>query len=229
MKSILISTLIYLTSFTAQAIVTEEIKIGEIKAYKCSPDDGNFKSAVLYMHGSKVKNIVGGAPKETCRALAEAGYIGLSPMRPESNNLRELMGITKDAVSSLKKISGLDKVHIMGYSQGGGLAYRYSVLFDDIKSTIFLAGAPNPKGAKWGTKKIDNPILVMIAKNDTGSKTTNGRNLLKVIKVFVKALKSNERDVKFVVLPPYGSDGHKVFWEVGDYWKTIIEFLNKHS
>ena len=229
MKSILISTLIYLTSFTAQAIVTEEIQIGEIKAYKCSPDEGNFKSAVLYMHGSKVKNIVGGAPKETCKALAEAGYIGLSPIRPASNNLRELMDITKDAVSSLKKISGLDKVHIMGYSQGGGLAYRYSVLSDDIKSTIFLAGAPNPKGAKWGTKKIDNPILVMIAKNDTGSKTTNNRNLLKVSKVFVKALKSNKRDVEFVVLPPYGSDGHKVFWEIGDYWKTIIKYLNKHS
>ena len=68
----------------------------------------------------------------------------------------------------------------------------------------------------------------MVAETDTSSSTTYGRNFLKETKQLAKGLEENNKDHRYIVLPPYGADGHKIFWEVGDYWNEISAFLKQH-
>ena len=232
MKYFSLIFLLFLSS-TPQSHATEAKKISfnsngkNIDAYLCKPDINTTKSAVIYLHGSHRS----GAIVETCKAIAAQGYFGLAPLRPNNmKKLEEMMRLTKDSVLYAESSLGIskDNISLIGYSQGGALAYRYSVAVGGIKSGVILGSGASPKGGRWGTKKINVPLLIMVAENDTGSSTTYGRNFLKETKQLVKGLEENNKIHRYIVLPPYGADGHKIFWEVGDYWNEISAFLKQH-
>ena len=36
------------------------------------------------------------------------------------------------------------------------------------------------------------------------------------------------KDARLIVHPPYKNDGHRLFFEMGDYWKDVIAFLGEN-
>ena len=42
------------------------------------------------------------------------------------------------------------------------------------------------------------------------------------------AILAAEGDVEHILYPPYGSDGHELFFEVGSYWVDVLDFLQRH-
>ena len=43
-----------------------------------------------------------------------------------------------------------------------------------------------------------------------------------------KILRSNRRSVQLIVYPPYGTDGHRLFFELGSYWPDVVRFLKEY-
>ena len=46
----------------------------------------------------------------------------------------------------------------------------------------------------------------------------------KLRETFVRAGKYAE----LIIYPPYGRNGHRMFFEVGGYWKDVEQFLETH-
>lgn len=46
----------------------------------------------------------------------------------------------------------------------------------------------------------------------------------KLRETFMRAGKHAE----FIIYPPYGRNGHRMFFEVGGYWKDVEQFLETH-
>jgi hypothetical protein len=72
------------------------------------------------------------------------------------------------------------------------------------------------------------PVLLLVAKNDTGSRKTMGQNTLESMRSMSAALTEAGNTPKMIVYPPYSSDGHEMFFGIGDYWTDVVEFLKKH-
>ncbi len=41
-----------------------------------------------------------------------------------------------------------------------------------------------------------------------------------------EALESAGSSVEYILYPPYGDDGHELFFEVDDYWSDVTTFLS---
>ena len=52
----------------------------DLKGYLCRPEGNGPFPAAIFNHGG-LGDIIGGAPEGTCEALAEAGFVGFSPIR----------------------------------------------------------------------------------------------------------------------------------------------------
>jgi len=203
-----------------------------LKGYLCRPSGAGPFPAVLYNHGG-VGNIIGGAPKETCEALAAAGFVGFAPIRRQT---KSMAGLLDDVQAGLGYLLGLDyvdrnRVAMMGFSRGGALTFMAAARAAPIKAAVIMASAnPPPKsGFTLGEAvNIRAPILLLVAKNDTGSRKTMGQNTFEVMRRMSAALTAAGNTPKMIVYPPYGSDGHEMFFEVGAYWTDVVEFLKKH-
>jgi hypothetical protein len=53
-------------------------------------------------------------------------------------------------------------------------------------------------------------------------------NTLQGCRRLAQALRSSERDLSYIEYPAYGTDGHAMFFEVGNYWKDVVIFLRKN-
>jgi len=63
----------------------------------------------------------------------------------------------------------------------------------------------------------------MVSSNDTAR--VNHVTLMKQMKT---ALEAEGKTAELIIYPPYGSDGHKLFFEVGSYWNDVIAFFEKY-
>lgn len=220
------------TCATAGSFVTYSSGEYTLKGHLCRPDGNGPFPAVIYNHGG-LGTTIGGAPSETCAALAKAGYVGFSPIRrptkPLSGHLEDVMA----AVNYLKGRTFIDssKIGIMGFSRGGMLTYQAAARSKDFKAVVIMATAMGRGGRGLDLHDADSinvPVLALVAENDTGSHRTQGMNTVEGTKKLSRALEEAGKDVKLIVYPPYGSDGHTFFFSVGDYWPDIINFLKKH-
>ena len=94
-----------------------------------------------------------------------------------------------------------------------------------------MATAMGPGGRGLDLREadsIDAPLLLLVAENDTGSFRTRDTTTLEGTKKLSRALEAAGKDVKLIIYPPYGSDGHTLFFSVGNYWSDIVEFLKEH-
>lgn len=203
-----------------------------LKGELCTPKGKGPFPAVIYNHGG-LGTTIGGAPSETCKALAKDGYIGFSPIRrptrPLSNHLDDVMA----AVRYVKNLTIADnsRIGIIGFSRGGMLAYQAASKSNDFKAVVIMATAMGKRGRGLDLSEADSihaPVLALVAENDTGSHRTQGMNTLEGTKKLAHALAQAGKDVKLIVYPPYGSDGHTLFFSVGDYWYDVINFLKRH-
>ncbi len=204
-----------------------------LQGFLCKPSGGGPFPLVVYNHGG-LGTSIGGAPKETCEALAVAGFVGLSPIRRQTRPMR---GHIDDVFAALRY--GLDlpsvdrrRVAFMGFSRGGLLTLIGAIQRDDLRAVVVMAtaiGRPEQMDRVMGDLgAITAPVLLMVAENDTGSERTHGMNTLDGSRRLNKALIAAGRDVRYIEYPPFGSDGHALFFEVGDYWGDVVAFLRKH-
>lgn len=203
-----------------------------LKGYLCRPSGTGPFPAVLYNHGG-LGNIIGGAPKETCEALAAAGFVGFAPIRRQTRPLR---GHPSDVKAGLNYLLGLDyidrnRVAMMGFSRGGALTFIAAARAAPIKAAVIMAGAVPPPKSGFTLEDAANikvPVLILVAENDTGSRKTMGQDTFESMRRMSAALKEAGNTPKMIVYPPYGSDGHEMFFEIGEYWTDVVEFLKKH-
>lgn len=203
-----------------------------LKGYLCRPSGAGPFPAVVYNHGG-IGDIVGGAPKETCEALAAAGFVGFAPIRRQT---RALAGHSADVQAALDYLLGLDyvdrdRVGMAGFSRGGALTTMASAGNAPIKAAVIMAGAvPPPRsGFRFGDlARIRIPVLLLVAENDTGSPKTMGRDIVEEMRRIAAALTQAGNAPRLIVYPPYGDDGHEMFFEIGNYWKDVVAFLRKH-
>jgi dienelactone hydrolase len=203
-----------------------------LKGYLCRPSGAGPFPAVVYNHGG-VGNIIGGAPKETCEALAAAGFVGFAPIRRKTLLME---GHPDDVQAGLDYLLGLDyvdrnKVAMLGFSRGGALTFMAAAKGAPIKAAVIMASAVPPPRSGFtfaDAVKIRVPVLLLVAKNDTGSRKTMGQNTLEGMQRMSAALTEAGNTPKLIVYPPYRHDGHEMFFEIGPYWKDVVEFLKKH-
>ena len=206
-----------------------------LRGMLCKPEAAGPFPAVVYNHGGDViRNrgrttvLIGGSPDETCAALAKAGFVGFSPIRRPTDVTSP--GHLDDVLAAVDYVAALPYVDrgrlgIMGFSSGGMMTYRAAVKRGGFKAVIIMAPS---RGIDGDSSAIGAPILLLVAKNDTGSDKTKGHDTLALMQSLAAQWKQADRDVSYIEYPPYGNDGHTMFFEVGSYWPDVVNFLKAH-
>ena len=203
-----------------------------LAGYLCLPVGPGPFAAVVYNHGG-VGDRVGGAPRETCEVLATAGYVGFSPIRRATRSLDGHGHDIRAALARLQQVAGVDasRIAMIGFSRGALLTYQAAIETPSLKAAVLMATAVPPRQFARSMGKpadIAMPLLFLVAENDTGSRTTKGRNTLKGTRNMHRALADAGKDVTLIVYPPYGDDGHTLFFSVGAYMSDVLVFLSGH-
>lgn len=198
-----------------------------LKGHLCKPDGAGPFPAVVYHHGG-FGEVIGGAPEETCRALAKVGFVGFSPIRRKEISLDGNLQDALAAMDHVKELSFVDqnRLGILGFSRGGLLALIAATRRSDLKAVVLMAPAPG-RGhlgrVLSEVGKVSTPVIIMVSENDTVQADHVG------LAYQVKgALESAGKPVQFILYPTYQRDGHRMFFEVGAYWKDVESFLQEH-
>lgn len=195
----------------------------ELKAFLCVPAAAAPLPAVVYNHGG-LGNQIGGAPRETCEALAQDGFVGFAPIRRPTVPLTGHLDDVLAAVDYVKSLPYVDsqRLGIIGFSRGGMLTFFAAAArpaeFDAI--VIMAAAAEIEDAYQPLVEKISAPVLLLVAENDDVT-----ADHVRVMFALRGALETAGKDVRLIVYPPYGNDGHRMFFEVGDYWSDVRRFL----
>ena len=125
-----------------------------------------------------------------------------------------------------------NQVARMGFSRGALLMLMGATQRADLRAIVVMATAFGGRGktdsAFGDLAAITAPVLLLVAENDTGSRRPNGKNSLDGSRRLNKALIAAGQDVRYIEYPPIGSDGHTLFYEIGDYWSDVVAFLRQH-
>jgi dienelactone hydrolase len=226
-----------LSTGTATKNVTVTFPSGglALQAYLCTPADASASlPAVIFNHGGFGPRI-GGAPEETCRALAQAGFVGFSPIRRKEISLEGNLEDLLAAVDYLKGLSSVDsgRIGIIGFSRGGLLsAMAASRRPTDFAAVVLMAPAPPRPGAEEEfysqVKNVRAPILLLVAENDLPPYNQENQDHVALTQKLHSVLQGAGREAKLILYPPYREDGHRIFFEVGDYWNDVSRFLKDH-
>ncbi|MDP6349926.1 MAG: dienelactone hydrolase family protein [Chloroflexota bacterium] len=197
-------------------------------SFTCRPAGRGPFPAVLYSHGGR-HGAVGGDLKGTCEALAEAGYLAHAERRPDNDNWAIQLD---DALSGLDELlehpdTDTARVGVMGFSRGGLLTLQMAIARPgDIQATILMApahGMTRMEETLTDVSDIDAPVLLLVSENDTLQ-----ADHASIIEDVEAALLAAEKAVELIVYPPYGNDGHTLFFEVRDpYWPDVLDFFDK--
>jgi dienelactone hydrolase len=201
----------------------------QLRGRLCKPEGLGPFPAVVYNHGG-VGGKIGGAPDATCAALAKAGFVGFSPLRgltrPFGGQAQDVAAAV-DYVAALPYVDGT-RLGLIGFSSGATVSYLVAARRHDLKAVVIMGTAGAERRLNVDPSRITAPVFVLVARNDTGSKHTLGKDTVASSNDLVATLKQAGRDVTYTVYPPYGSDGHLMFFELGAYWTDVVEFLSKH-
>jgi dienelactone hydrolase len=218
----------------AQAAETISYRSGDLvlSGYLCLPAGPGPFAAVVYNHGG-LGDRIGGAPRETCEALAAAGYVGFSPLRRATRSLDGHGDDIRAAVARLHQLAGVDasRIAMIGFSRGALLTYQAAIETASLKAAVLMATAVPPRQFARSLAKpadIAVPLLLLVAENDTGSRATKGRDTLAATRDMHRALVEAGKDVSLIVYPPHGDDGHALFFSLGAYMSDVLVFLNRH-
>src|SRR3989338_889745 len=69
----------------------------ELKGFLCKPAGNGPFPVVTYHHGGK-EGAIGGAPEETCGALADAGFVGFAPIRRDDLSFEDNLSDVRAAI-----------------------------------------------------------------------------------------------------------------------------------
>ena len=227
---VLTATFLPWTSTEATKKIILDSGTYKLKGTLCLPKGVGPFAAVVYHHGG-MGDRVGGAPKVTCNALSKAGFVGLSLIRRPTRSLQGHLDDAEAAVNYIKTRSKVDpdRVAVIGFSRGGLLAWQQAAQRTDLSAVVIMAVAVNRQLSFSDAQRMNAPFLVLVAKNDTGSRLTKGKNTVDFSRRLVDALEQADRDVQFLIYPSFRNDGHTLFFEVrSEYWSDVVGFLKRN-
>lgn len=200
-----------------------------LKGTLCKPTGAGPFAGVTYHHGGK-EGVIGGAPEETCAALAAAGFVGFAPIRREALDFQGNLADLQAGLDYIKSLSYVDpnQLGVIGFSRGGLLTYLAAFDRSDLAAVVLLAPAP-PQDGDYASRagSIMVPVRILVAENDLPSKLNGGENLVEVAEQYQQALQAAGKPVELQIQPAYQgrNDGHLLFFELGDYWDGVVAFL----
>ncbi len=195
----------------------------------CKPKGQGPFPAVIYNHGG-LGHIIGGAPDETCAALAKAGFVGFSPIRRQTRPLFGHMDDVNAGIDYVKRLPYVapGRLGLMGFSRGAMLAFNAATERSDIKASVIMAVAVNRFLNIHAASSVKAPVLLLVAADDTGSRSSMGNNTVEGTKRLAGVLKEAGKDSRLIVYPPYGGDGHQMFGTIGSYWPDVVGFFRRN-
>lgn len=195
--------------------------------FRCTPGGSGPFPGVLYNHGG-LGDQVGGDLEETCRSLAEAGYVAYSKKRRATVPLDGHLDDVQDGAGALQSTPEVDPVSlaVVGFSRGGLLSLQAALAWPELWSAVALM-APAPGNYALSDTLADvsalaAPVLLQVSENDV----FQSDHVQHVADIAV-ALEDADKPFESVLYPPYGDDGHELFWEVQEpYWSDLVSFLD---
>lgn len=198
----------------------------DLHATVCTPAGAGPFAVVVYNHGGLGEKI-GGPPVETCRALASEGFLGVSPIRRPTVPVE---GHIDDVLAGLdlgrNRPEAGRGAAMLGFSRGGELTFRAALDDGNLEAAVLMAPAPVNGMLDADMARADEmtaPALVMVAENDD-----NEVNHVALARAVTDSLEQAGKSVRLIVYPPYGDNGHELFFELGDYWPDVVAFLHEH-
>lgn len=212
-----------------EVLIYNEVNVQEDgDSYLCTPAGEGPFPGVLYNHGGK-GNAIGGDLEGTCRALAEAGYIAYSKQRSLTLEITKHPADVLEGLEALKSMNNIDEdnIAIMGFSRGGLLALTLAIESPELFNAIILmapalGGETGIYDVMEDVSSISAPVLILVSENDLYQ-----ADHLSICNDLKDALEDANKEVELIVYPPYGDDGHELFFEVGNYWDDVLEFLEE--
>lgn len=209
-------------NYTLQEVVYSRTPL--LKGYLARPKGNGPFPAVIYHHGGLGEHL-GGSPRETSIALAKAGYVGFSPLRRETKAMQDAIEDARAAMTFLQRLDGIDqnRLGVLGFSRGGHIAFFNGANNPNVKAMVIMACAPgrsNQDEFFAKVREVNAPVLLLVAEND------NERiDLVALMKKIKQTLDKEGKDSRLIIYPAYEDDGHRMFFELGDYWQDVIKFL----
>jgi len=208
---------------TAGAISSVE----EDGSWACAPENATDLPGVLYNHGG-LGDAIGGDLEGTCRALAEAGYVGYAKKRRETESMEGHLDDVYTGLDALQSHPSVnaDRIAIIGFSRGGLLTLQAAIERPtSFEGIVVMAPAPGADGQFSSVldtiDTVQAPFLVLVSENDTVH-----AEHVDLAESLVEALESAGSSVEYILYPPYGDDGHELFFKVDDYWPDVTAFLS---
>jgi hypothetical protein len=99
-----------------------------------------------------------------------------------------------------------------------------------VKAAVIMAAAAPPAQSGFSFDDAVNirvPVLLLVAENDTGSRKTMGQDTVDSMQRMSTGLTKAGNRPRLIVYPPYGTDGHEMFFEISAYWQDGVEFFKK--
>lgn len=66
----------------------------------------------------------------------------------------------------------------------------------------------------------------MVAQNNFPAELNQQQNLVEAATMMEEALLKAGKDVQLIVYPTFEPHGHLIFFQIGDYWEGVIQFVN---
>lgn len=223
-----------------------EFKVGRdtVRALIALPSGTGPHPAVLYNHGSIVR--IKGYDEARSRgydtdgyvqALADAGYVGLAPIRDHLALLdyqQAIIGgehIVNAAIAYLKARNDVDPARIgaIGFSEGGLVSLWSALEGADVKALVLMSPATirdaKEKRLKAAAKRsvlkrLKMPVMLTVGAHDNKS----------IRKISKRMLVPNFKrlDIPFTYKTDYPGD-HRWFWSVRpEHFSAVTAFLDEH-
>ena len=211
---------------SAAAAAVREVRFSSsgqpLRGYLCRPDGAGPFAVVVYLHGGRRRQVAGD-PSETVRALARLGYLGFAPIRRSDPTLAGHLTDTQSAIDFVKRLPAADprKVAVVGFSRGALLACMASTRRRDLAGVAVMAPARGRGAldrALDSAAKVSAATLVLVARNDL--RQTDHVRLSRAVDA---ALRGAGKESELKIYPPFGRDGHRLFFRVRRIWWGDVE------
>jgi len=197
--------------------------------FRCTPGGAGPFPGVSYNHGG-LGDQIGGDLEGTCRGLAEAGYVAYSKKRRESVPLDGHLDDVRDGIDTLIGSQGVDtsRIAIVGFSRGGLLTLQAALEWpSEWNAVVLMAPAPGNNSMTETLQDVSAlaaPVLIQVSENDLFQ-----ADHVQIVEDVKAAFDAAGKEYTSYLYPPYGDDGHELFWEVQDpYWSDLLDFLAEH-